>query len=53
MRVDPPEDDRKSERNVNKIKRWALLSAAGVIAIFLGARAQEAVVLDHDTLARR
>jgi hypothetical protein len=46
-------NDRKSERNVNRFKRWALLSAAGALALFLGSRAQEAVALDHDILASR
>lgn len=36
-----------------KFKRWALLSFAGALAVLIGSRAQEAVVLDHDNLSRR
>lgn len=53
VRADPLKNDRKMERNVNRIKRWALLSAAGALALLLGNRAQGAVTLDHASLTSR
>jgi hypothetical protein len=42
--------DRKTERNVKKLKSWILLSVAGVLAVLVGNRLEEAVVLDHDNM---
>jgi len=42
--------DRKTERNVKKLKSWILLSVAGVLAVLIGSRVEEAVVLDHDNM---
>ena len=49
----PAKRDRKSERNVKKVKRWILLSVAGALAVLIGSRLEEAVVLDHDNMAPR
>jgi hypothetical protein len=48
---DPPgKRDRKTERNVKKLKSWVLLSVAGVLAVLIGNRLEEAVVLDRDNM---
>lgn len=43
-------NSRKSERDVKKFRRWALLSVAGALAVLVGGRAQEAVALDPDNM---
>jgi len=35
---------------VKKLKSWILLSVAGVLAVLIGSRVEEAVVLDHDNM---
>lgn len=35
---------------MTKIKKWILLSVAGALAVLIGSRVDEAVVLDYDTL---
>ena len=45
----PGKSDRKTERNVKKLKRWILLSVAGALAVLLGNRLEDAVVLDRDS----
>jgi hypothetical protein len=35
---------------VKKLKSWILLSVAGVLAVLVGNRLEEAVVLDHDNM---
>lgn len=41
--------DRKTERNVKKLKSWILLSVAGALAVLIGNRLEEAVALDPDS----
>lgn len=36
---------------VKKAKSWLLLTAAGVLAMLIGSRVQEAVVLDPDNVS--
>jgi hypothetical protein len=36
--------------NVKKLRNWLLLSAAAVLAVLIGGRVQEAVVLDPDNM---
>lgn len=51
FRFDPTgKRDRKTERNVKKLKSWILLSVAGVLAVLIGSRVEEAVALDHDNM---
>lgn len=51
FRFDPTgKRDKKTERNVKKLKSWILLSVAGVLAVLIGSRVEEAVVLDHDNM---
>lgn len=38
---------------MKKVKRWILLSVAGALAVLIGSRLEEAVVLDHDNMAPR
>lgn len=50
FRLDPSgKCDRKTERNVKKLKSWILLSVAGALAVLIGNRLEEAVVLDPDS----
>ena len=35
---------------MKRARRWILLTAAGIIIMLVGSRAQEAVVLDPDNL---
>lgn len=35
---------------MKKLKRWIALSVAGALALIIGSRLEEAVVLDHDTM---
>lgn len=35
---------------MKKLKRWILLSTAGVLAVLIGGRLEEAVALDPDNL---
>lgn len=52
VRRTPEKSNRKPERNVKKLKRWILLSAAGALAVLIGSRLEEAVALDYDSMGR-
>jgi len=52
VRRTPEKSNRKPERNVKKLKRWILLSAAGALAVLIGSRLEEAVALDYDNMGR-